>query len=93
MSTIKLILEPDPDGTLHLPLPAELRHGKVEVTAMLKAANGQPTTEVRATPQMMAQRKLALQKLREMGGLRQVIPDPAAWQRQMRQDRSQPGRD
>jgi hypothetical protein len=36
MSTITAILEPSPDGTLHLPLPPELRHGKVEVTATLK---------------------------------------------------------
>ena len=36
MSTIKLVLEPDPDGTLHLPLPPELRHGKFMVTAMLE---------------------------------------------------------
>jgi hypothetical protein len=40
MSTITAILEADADGTLHLPLPAELRHGKIEVTATLKPANG-----------------------------------------------------
>jgi hypothetical protein len=40
MSTINVILEPDADGTLHLPLPPELRHVKVEVTATLKPANG-----------------------------------------------------
>ena len=33
MSTITAILEAHADGTLHLPLPAELRHGKIEVTA------------------------------------------------------------
>ncbi len=35
MSTITAILEPDPDGSLHLPLPPELRGGKVHVTATL----------------------------------------------------------
>ena len=40
MSTINAILEPDADGTLHLPLPPELRHVKIEVTATLKPANG-----------------------------------------------------
>ena len=40
MSTITAILEAHADGTLHLPLPAELRHGKIEVTATLKPANG-----------------------------------------------------
>ena len=38
MSTITLILEPEADGTLHLPLPEELRHGKVEVVATLRPA-------------------------------------------------------
>jgi hypothetical protein len=38
MSTITVILEPDADGTLHLPLPEELRHGKVRVEARLEAA-------------------------------------------------------
>jgi hypothetical protein len=40
MSTITAILEPDADGTLHLPLPEELRRGKVEVTTTLKPAGG-----------------------------------------------------
>ena len=33
MSTITTILEPDADGTLHLPLPEMLRHGKMRVVA------------------------------------------------------------
>ena len=39
MSTITAILEPDADGTLHLPLPAELRGGKVKVVASIEAAD------------------------------------------------------
>ncbi len=93
MSTITVILEPDADGTVHLPLPAELRHGKVEVTATLKAANGTSPALPRATPEMLRRRREAFQRLREMGGLRDVIPDPVAWQREMRQDRPLPGRD
>ena len=38
MSTITVILEPDSDGTRHLPLPPELRHGKLKVTATLEPA-------------------------------------------------------
>jgi hypothetical protein len=38
MSTINAILQPDPDGTLHLPLPAELRHGPLLVTATVEPA-------------------------------------------------------
>ena len=93
MSTITAILEADADGTLHLPLPAELRHGKVEVTATLKAASATSSTVPRATPEMVARRKVALRGLRELGGLRDVIPDPVAWQREMRQDQPLPGRD
>jgi hypothetical protein len=40
MSTINAILQPDPDGTLHLPLPPELRHGLVQVTATVEPAAG-----------------------------------------------------
>jgi hypothetical protein len=39
MSTIRATLEPDADGTLHLPLPPELRQGKVHVVAILEPAN------------------------------------------------------
>ena len=38
MSTIEGILSPEPDGTIHLPLPPELRHGKVRVTAIVELA-------------------------------------------------------
>jgi hypothetical protein len=93
MSTITAILEADADGTLHLPLPAELRHGKIEVTATLKAANGSSSTVPRASPEMLRRRKEAFQKLRALGGLRDVIPDPVAWQQELRQDRLLPGRD
>ncbi|MEI6233735.1 MAG: DUF2281 domain-containing protein [Planctomycetota bacterium] len=36
MSTITAILEPQPDGTLHVPIPDELRHGKVKLVATLE---------------------------------------------------------
>lgn len=44
MSTITAILEPDADGTPHLPLPEELRHGKVKVEARIEAAKPDATT-------------------------------------------------
>ena len=49
MSTISAILEPDADGTLHLPLPAELRGGKVKVEAKLEPADPQPKSDDRIT--------------------------------------------
>ena len=36
MSTITAILEPDADGTLHLPLPEEWRHQSIRVKAELE---------------------------------------------------------
>ena len=36
MSTIEITLEANSDGTLHLPVPPELRQGKLKVTAMLE---------------------------------------------------------
>jgi len=38
MSTITAILEPDAGGSVHVPLPPELRHSKVRVTATLEVA-------------------------------------------------------
>jgi hypothetical protein len=38
MSTLTAILEPQPDGTLHLPIPNELRDGKVKVVATFERA-------------------------------------------------------
>lgn len=46
MSTITAILDADPDGSLHLPLPPELRGTKVKVSATLEAAE---TANPRAT--------------------------------------------
>lgn len=39
MSTITAILEADADGSLHLPLPAEMRRGKIKVVASLTAVS------------------------------------------------------
>lgn len=93
MSTITVILEADDDGTIHLPLPPELRGATVEVTATLRPAARAPSapTAAHATPAMIERRKDALAKLRELGGLKALIPDPLTWQRELRRDRSLPG--
>ena len=93
MNTVTAILEADPDGTLHVPLPAELRRGKVEIVATLKAADGGQTPIHAIAPDTVARRKAALLELRALGGLSDVIADPGAWQREMRQDRPLPGRE
>ena len=93
MTTITAILVADADGTLHLPVPAELRQGRIEVTATLKVADGTSANPPRATAEMVQRRKEAFRRLRELGGLRDAIPDPMAWQRELRRDRPLPGRD
>ena len=48
MSTITAILEPDTDGCLHLPVPEEMRGGKVKVIASLETvAAGEPADHAR----------------------------------------------
>lgn len=39
MSTITAVLEPEADGTLHLPLPEELKSRKVRVVATLEVVD------------------------------------------------------
>ena len=98
MSTITAILEPDADGTLHLPLPAELRHGKIKIEARLEAADTElgiaekPRAQMRATPGMIERRKAALAEIRRLNPFRDIT-DPVAWQRETREDRPLPGRD
>ncbi len=89
MSTIKTILEPSPDGTLHLPLPEELRHVKVHVEAKLEAVS--PDSSLGNATKSGTPLE-AFKTLRKMGGLRHVIPDPVVWQREQRADRPLPGR-
>jgi hypothetical protein len=55
MNTINGILEPHADGSLHLPLPEELRQGKVHVTATLQPvaseADAEAKPSAKAAPQ------------------------------------------
>jgi hypothetical protein len=46
-----------------------------------------------ATPEMLAKRAAAFEAIRAMGGLKDVIPDPVAWQREIREDVVLPGRE
>ena len=84
MSTITAILEPDADGTLHLPLPEHLRHGKVKVVATLERES--QAVGDKGTPLQ------ALKELRKLGAFGDIT-DPVAWQREQRMDRPLPGRD
>jgi hypothetical protein len=46
-----------------------------------------------ATPEALARRAAAFEAIRAMGGLKDVIPDPVAWQREIREDVVLPGRE
>jgi hypothetical protein len=48
MSVVRAILEPSADGTLHLPLPPELRHARVRVEAILESVVNQPASRTAA---------------------------------------------
>jgi len=90
MSTITAILEADADGTLHLPVPQNLRRGKVKVVATLET---EPDTAMPGGEAKLGTPLEALKELRKLGGLRHVIPDPVAWPREERKERLLPGRD
>jgi len=92
MSTITAILEADTDGTLHLPVPAELRRGKLKVEATVERVGEHASALPLATPEMLRKRKEAFEKLREVNPFRD-IKDPVAWQREIRKDRPLQGRD
>jgi hypothetical protein len=86
MSTITAILEADADGTLHLPLPQNLRRGKVKVVATLES-------EREATDRPTREAALAALHQLQMRGTFKKITNPVAWQREIRVDRPLPGRD
>lgn len=83
MSTITAILDVDSDGSVHLPLPADLRRGKVKVVATLTPVSENDPVEGGMNP---------LRRLASRGGLKS-IPDPVLWQQDIRQERPLPGRE
>ncbi|GAT34633.1 hypothetical protein TSACC_23065 [Terrimicrobium sacchariphilum] len=83
MSTIQAILDVDADGSVHLPLPEELRHGKVMIVATLtKVTEAKPSAHAIDF----------LRKISARGGV-SSIANPANWERENRQDRTLPGRE
>ena len=99
MQTLETDADIGLDGNLKLlsPLPSWLKPGRTHLLLVVSEPNGTATAKKRlpapATPEMLARRKAAYAGLRAAGGLTDVIPDPAAWQREIRADRPLPGRD
>ena len=84
MSLLTTYLEPSPDGTLHVPVPDELRHATFKVTI-----EPQPAVSTEAVPESEMERRRQLvalfEKLAESNPFKNI--DPVEWQREMREDR------
>lgn len=85
VSTITAIMEADADGSLHLPVPAEMKHQKIKVTATLTVLSDVDEAAKRS------EATAALERIAARGGL-EGIEDPVSWQQQVRGDRPLPGR-
>jgi hypothetical protein len=89
MSTITAVFEPESDGTVHLPIPEELRGRRLLITATLEAAAASSVGPERDQLQL---RRDAFEKLRQLNPFRE-IDDPVAWQKSIRTDRALPERE
>ena len=98
MNTLETDADIEADGSIKLlsPLPAWLKPGRAHVLLVVTEADSSAPAKKRlrpsATPEMLARRKAAYAGLRALGGLSDAIPDPVAWQREIREDRTLPGR-
>jgi hypothetical protein len=90
MNTLETDVEVSADGSLKLlsPLPEWLKSGRMHV--LLSVTEGASTKPKRviptAAPEILAKRAAAFEAIRAMGGLKDVIPNPVAWQREIRED-------
>ncbi|MFM1918418.1 MAG: hypothetical protein RLZZ303_52 [Candidatus Hydrogenedentota bacterium] len=84
MNTIRATLEVNEDGTIHLPLPPELRHGKLNVVAQVEPAVDEEAETARR------ERLVALMAEIRHSNPFKHIGDPLEWQRAMREDRHLP---
>lgn len=95
MHTLETDIEIGADGTVRLlsPLPDWLKPGRAHVVLTLSGSESKPPKlKLTATPEMIAQRMAALEELRELNPYREIA-DPVAWQREIRQDVVQSGRE
>lgn len=87
MSTITAVLEAHADGTLHVPLPKDLRSGRIKITATFEVAERTPEEQAAR----IAEARESLRWLRSHGTFRNL--DPVAWQKEIRADRPLLGRE
>ena len=87
LKTYKACLKNDRLEWLETPPPVSDRELLVDVSISL--ADAEPPAPQKSGARAMA----ALEELAKMGGLEHIIPDPVAWQREIRKDRVLPGRE
>jgi len=96
MKTLESDIEIATDGSIKLlsPLPDWLRPGRAHVVLTVgEAAEAKPGRLIpRATTEMVARRMAALEKVRALDPYRKIA-DPVEWQRAIREDVVQPGRE
>jgi hypothetical protein len=95
MNRLETEIEIAADGSLRLlsPLPVWLKPGRAHVVlTVVDAVESERKRQIpQATPEMIARRMAALQKVRELNPYRDVT-DPVEWQRTLHDDVIQPGR-
>lgn len=98
MNTLETDIEIAADGSVKFlsPLPEWLKPGRAHVVlslAKVEAPMSKPPREIpKATPEMIARRLAALERVRERNPFREIA-DPVAWQREIREDVVQPERE
>jgi len=95
MRTLETDIEIGADGSVKLlsPLPAWLKPGRAHVRMTVESLEEKPMRrKLTATPEMIARRVTALEKIRKLNPYRDIT-DPVEWQREIREDRPLPGRD
>ncbi len=93
MKTLETDVEIGADGSMKLlsPLPAWLKPGYAHVLMSVESVYEKPKRQkLTASPEMLAQRATALEKVRQLNPYRK-IEDPVEWQRDIRRDRTLPG--
>ncbi len=97
MNTLETDVEVNADGSLKLlsPLPAWLKPGMKHrlLVVSVALAPDKPKRQIpQATPELIAQRQAAFEKLRDLNPYRDIA-DSVAWQREVREDVVLPGRE
>lgn len=82
-------MQPDKNGTVHVLIPEECGQATVRVVVTKEPVATLPEVDMSKIKTPLG----AFKELRKVRGLSRIIPDPMAWQREIREDRPLPGRE